>query len=270
MESAPATPPAPPRAAAPHHLLDLVDPDEPFTLADYLEQARAAVTAIAERGRLPIVAGGTGLYVRALVQGFDVPRVPPNPALRAALDELAAQGGTAALLERLRRADPGAATTVDARNPRRLIRAIEVAETTGRPVAAQQTAHVPYDALLLGLTGPTALLYERADRRVDAMMAQGFLDEVAGLYARGYGPELPALSSLGYRELGEHLDGSRTLADAVQATKYATHRFIRRQLTWFRREPGIRWLDVAAGDPVAPALDAVDHWAGAQPARRAG
>jgi tRNA dimethylallyltransferase len=270
MEIGTAKPTPAQRAAVPHHLLDLVDPDEPFTLADYLEQARAAVTVIAERGRLPIVAGGTGLYVRALVQGFDVPRVPPNPALRATLDELAAQGGATALLERLRRADPGAAATVDPRNPRRLIRAIEVAETTGRPVAAQQTAHAPYDALLLGLTGPTALLYERADHRVDAMMAQGFLDEVAGLYARGYGPELPALSSLGYRELGEYLCGSRTLADAVQATKYATHRFIRRQLTWFRREPGIRWLDVAEGDPVAPALDAVDQWSGAQPAWRTG
>src|ERR671935_6874 len=184
------------RAAAPHHLLDVVDPDEQFTLADYLERAHHAIAGILSRGGLPIVAGGTGLYVRALAQGF----------------------------------------------------------------AAQRIARPRYDALVLGLSADRALLYERADRRVDAMMAAGFLDEVAALYARGYSPDLAALSGLGYRQLGEHLRGARTLDDAVQATKLATHGFIRRQLTWFRREPGIHWLDITHGDVVAQAIVQAEQW----------
>ena len=248
------------RAAAPHHLLDVVDPDEPFTLADYLERAHNAIAGILTRGGLPIVVGGTGLYVRALAQGFAVPRVPPDPCLRAELEMLAEAEGSPALLARLRRSDPHTAATIDARNPRRLIRAIEVAEATGVSFAAQQKARPRYDALVLGLTADRALLYERADRRVDAMMAAGFLDEVAALYARGYSPDLPALSGLGYRQLGEHLRGARTLDDAVQATKLATHGFIRRQLTWFRREPGIHWLDIAHDDVVAQAIVQAEQW----------
>ena len=248
------------RAAAPHHLLDVVDPDEPFTLADYLELAHNAIAGILTHGGLPIIVGGTGLYVRALAQGFAVPRVPPDPRLRAELEALAEAEGSPALLARLRRSDPHTAATIDARNPRRLIRAIEVAEATGISFAAQRMARPRYDALVLGLTANRALLYERADRRVDAMMAAGFLDEVAALYARGYSPDLPALSGLGYRQLGEHLRGARTLDDAVQATKLATHGFIRRQLTWFRREPGIHWLDITHGDVVAQANVQAEQW----------
>jgi tRNA dimethylallyltransferase len=248
------------RAAAPHHLLDVVDPDEPFTLADYLERAHNAIAGILTRGGLPIVVGGTGLYVRALAQGFAVPRVPPDPRLRAELEALAEAEGSPALLARLRRSDPHTAATIDARNPRRLIRAIEVAEATGVSFATQRMARPRYDTLVLGLSADRALLYERADRRVDAMMAAGFLDEVAALDARGYSPDLPALSGLGYRQLGEHLRGARTLDDAVQATKLATHGFIRRQLTWFRREPGIHWLDIAHGNVVAQAIVQAEQW----------
>jgi tRNA dimethylallyltransferase len=233
------------RAAAPHHLLDVVDPDEPFTLADYLERAHNAIAGILVRGGLPIVVGGTGLYVRALAQGFAVPRVPPDPRLRAELEALAEAEGSPALLARLRRSDPYTADTIEA---------------TGVSFAAQRMARPRYDALVLGLTADRALLYERADRRVDAMMAAGFLDEVAALYARDYSPALPALSSLGYRQLGEHLRGARTLDDAVQATKRATHGFMRRQLTWFRREPGIHWLDIAHDDVVAQAIVPAEQW----------
>lgn len=257
------------RASAPHHLLAMVDPDEPFTLAEYLDRARATIADIAARGRLPIVAGGTGLYVRALARGFDVPRVAPNPALRAELEALAASGGNAALLERLRRADPAVAATVDPHNARRLIRAIEVSGLRGAPFSTQQEGapfpawhgSVPhFDALLLGLTAERAALYERADHRVEAMMVAGFLAEVAALYASGYSPDLPALSSLGYRELGEYLRGQRLLADAVQATKYATHAFIRRQLTWFRREPDLHWLDITKNDCTDKALEMAGRW----------
>jgi len=265
------------RAAVPHHGLDLVEPDEPFTLADYLDHARAAVSDIASRGRLPIVVGGTGLYVRALVRGFDVPRVPPDEALRAELETLAAAGGPPALLARLRRSDPVAAEAVDPRNPRRLARAIEVAEAASRTAIADACAPADnraprgdaprYDVRLIGLTAERSLLHARADRRVDAMVTAGFPNEVAALYGRGYGPDLPALSALGYRELGEYARGLRPLDDAAQATKWATHRFIRRQLTWFRREQDLHWLDITDGDLAARALATIEPWLALDPSR---
>jgi len=260
------------RAAVSHHLLDLVEPDESFTLADYLDRARAAVADIAARGRLPIVVGGTGLYVRALARGFDVPRVPPNEALRAELETLAAAGGAPALLARLRRGDPAAAGVVDPHNPRRLMRAIEVAEATSRTAVddAGISAHndAPrYDVCLIGLTAERALLHERADRRVDLMLAAGFSDEVAALYGRGYDPDLPALSALGYRELGAYVRGLRSLDDAARTTKWATHRFIRRQLTWFRREQDLQWLDITGNDLTARALATIEPWLALDPAR---
>lgn len=250
------------RAAVPHHLLDVVAPDEQFTLADYLERARRVVAQIAARGGLPIVVGGTGLYIRALAQGFAVPRVPPNAPLRAELESLLVSGGAVALHRRLRERDPGAALLVDARNPRRLVRAIEIAESGGggSPPAAPDGVPRPYDTLVLGLSAERALLYERADRRVDAMMAAGFLEEVRALRARGYSADLPALSSLGYAELGRYLDGATSLAAAVEATRFATHRFIRRQLTWFRREPELCWLDIADGDAAMRATEAARRW----------
>ncbi len=281
------------RARAPHHLIDVADPDEPFSLADYLAHARAAVADITARGRVPIVAGGTGLYIRALTRGFAIPRVAPDPALRLELERLAVIEGVAALWERLRTADPDAALVVDRNNPRRLIRAIEVAESrllgahasaAHRQVVAGEPPAFPgdvpvesiqdtpprYDALLLGLTAERAILHERADRRVDAMMEAGFLDEVGALYARGYAPSLPALSSLGYREFGESVRGERTLDDAAQATKWATHRFIRRQLTWFRGEPGIQWFDVTRANVAGDVSRLAAHWLAPQaPATRA-
>lgn len=254
------------RAAAPHHLLDMVDPDQPFTLADYLDRARTAVAAIAARGKLPIVVGGTGLYVRSLVQGYAVPRVAPNAALRTELEAIIAQDGLEALVERLRRTDPQAARRIDARNPRRVIRAVEVAESGGAVEALPQPGGPAYDALALGLTAPRALLHERADRRVEAMLAAGLVAEVEALRARGYTPDLPSMSSLGYREMWDYLCGEVTLAEAVASTTYATHRFIRRQLTWFRREPGLHWLDLAAPDLVAEAQRRAEAWLAARTA----
>ncbi len=254
------------RATVPHHLFDLVDPDEPFTLATYLDLAHAAISAIHARGRLPMLVGGSGLYIRAVAQGYEVPRVVPDLALRAQLEADLAASGLDALVERLRRSDPGVAAAVDTRNPRRVIRAIEVAEA-GAATSTSESASVPrYRALVIGLTANRAELHRRADRRVEAMVAAGFVDEVRALLARGYGADLPAMSSLGYREMIAHLDGRFTLDEAIQATKYATHRFIRRQLTWFRREPGVRWLDRANGDAVALAESTVATWLAQQPA----
>jgi tRNA dimethylallyltransferase len=247
------------RAQVPHHLFDLVDPDEPFTLATYLDLAHAAILEIQARSRLPMLVGGTGLYIRAVAQGYDVPRVVPDRALRAQLESELAACGLDALVERLHRTDPLAAARVDARNPRRVIRAIEVAEAGADSTSGP--ASVPrYRTLVLGLTAERAELHRRADRRVDEMVAAGFVDEVRVLLARGYGPDLPAMSSLGYREMIAFLDDRTTLDEAIQATKFATHRFIRRQLTWFRQEPGLRWLDLAGGDAVASAEGLVECW----------
>jgi tRNA dimethylallyltransferase len=240
------------RARVPHHLLDLVWPDEPLTLAQYQAATTSVIADIRVRGRLPLLVGGTGLYVRAVVDGLAIPEVPPQPALRAELGAEARTHGLAALHARLAALDPAGAGAIDAANPRRLIRALEVCLVTGRPFSEQRGARpTPYNALLLGLNTARDRLYAWADARVDGMLAAGLVHEVHELVVRGYGWDLPALSSLGYREMGAHLRGEMTLAEAAARMKLATHALIRRQLTWFRSDTRIHWLDAA--EPSLPA-----------------
>ncbi len=238
------------RAAAPHHLLDIADPDETVSLAQYLALARAAITAVSARGKLPLVVGGTGQYIRALLEGWQVPEVPPDPALRAALEARPLQE----LWEQLLALDPAAAAFVDARNPRRVIRALEVCLATGQPFSTQRRAAAPpYRALQLGLTMPRAALYARADARVEAMMAAGLEAEVRALLARGYGWDLPAMAGLGYRQFRPYLEGRASLDEVVVRIQHDTHDFIRRQYAWFRpQDPAITWLDALQLD-----LDAI-------------
>lgn len=243
MEIATAKPTAEQRARLPHHLIDVVRPDEGYTLAQYQASATAAIADIAARGRLPLLLGGTGLYVRAVVDGLAIPEVPPDPALRAALEAEAAAHGVATLHARLAALDPATAARIDAKNPRRLIRALEVCISSGRPLSEQRGARpTPYRPLLLGLNMERAALYGRADARVDAMLAAGLVEETRGLAARGYGWGLPAMSSLGYREIGTYLRGEASLEAAVERLKLNTHAYIRRQLTWFRPDTRITWL----------------------------
>ena len=251
------------RAQAPHHLLDVVELDQPYSLSDYAHQARAVIAAIGARGNLPLLVGGTGLYIRAVVRGFDLaPGAPPQPELRRALEDEATRHGPLALHARLADHDPVAAGRIDPRNVRRVIRALEVTLATGRPFseAAGQTIATPYSIFRIGLDGPRDLLYRRADTRLDAMMAAGFLGEVAALRARGYAAESPAMTGLGYRELGTYLDGTQTLADAVQAAKFATHRYIRRQLIWFRREEGTHWFSIDDETLTRTIMACVERW----------
>ncbi len=231
------------RAAAPHHLLDLCDPDEPFSLAAYQELATQAIAAIVTRGRPPLLVGGTGQYLAAVLEGWQVPRVAPQPELRASLERAAAEHGAAALHARLAAVDPAAATQIAPSNVRRVIRALEVYSVTGVPISAQQTREPPpYAIRTLWLTRPREELYARADARADAMVAAGLADEVADLRRRGYGWELPSMSSLGYIQLRPFLEGEATLAACVERLKFDTHSFIRRQEAWFRRLPGLeRW-----------------------------
>jgi tRNA dimethylallyltransferase len=240
MEIGTAKPTPAERAAAPHHLVDIRDPDEPFSLADYQELAAAAIAGIVARGRPPLLVGGTGQYLAAVLEGWQVPRVPPQPALRAALEREAAELGAEALHARLAAVDPAAAAQIAPSNVRRVVRALEVHAVTGRPISAQQTREPPpYAIRTIWLTRPRDELYARADARVDAMIAAGLADEVAGLRARGYGWELPAMSSLGYIQLRPYLEGEASLEACVERLKFDTHSFIRRQAAWFRRLPGL-------------------------------
>ncbi|WIG59829.1 MAG: tRNA dimethylallyltransferase [Ktedonobacterales bacterium] len=246
MDIATAKPTAEERARLPHHLLDMVWPDERYTLAQYQADANAAIAEIAARGGLPLLIGGTGLYLRAVVDGLAIPQVAPSPELRAELEAEAAAHGPAALRERLAALDPVAAAHIDPQNVRRLVRALEVCILSGRPFSEQQgTRPTPYRPLLLGLNMERAALYARADTRIDAMLAVGLVEETRGLVARGYGWELPAMSSLGYREIGAYLRAEITLDAAIERFKLATHGYIRRQLTWFRSDARITWLDAA-------------------------
>ncbi len=235
------------RACVPHHLIDIADPDETVGLAEFQRHAAAAIADIHARGRLPLLVGGTGQYVRAVVEGWRVPRVPPDPSLRAELEAQAQREGPVALHERLAQLDPEAAQRIDARNVRRVIRALEVCLLTGRPISAQQRRQPPpYRTLWIGLTMERAALYARADRRIEAMMAAGLVDEVRRLVEAGYGWELPAMSGLGYIQFRPYFEGQATLEEVGAEIKRATRRFIRHQYNWFRlSDPAICWFDVA-------------------------
>lgn len=240
MELGTAKPSAAERAVAPHHLLDIREPDEAFSLAAYQELARDAIAAIAARGRAPLLVGGTGQYLAAVLEGWQIPRVPPQPELRASLEREAAAYGPAALHARLAAVDPAAAVQIAPSNVRRVVRALEVYLVTGSPISAQQTrVPPPYQLRTIWLTRPRDELYARADARVDAMLAAGLVDEVAALLARGYGWELSSMSSLGYIQLRPYFEGAASLEACVERLKFDTHSFIRRQEAWFRRLPGL-------------------------------
>jgi tRNA dimethylallyltransferase len=234
------------RARVPHHLVDVTTPDQPWALAQYQTAALAALRDIRARGRAALLVGGTGQYVRALTEGWQTPPAA-NPALRAELESELARRGAEALAVRLRQIDPDSAARVDVRNPRRVIRALEVALTTGESFVAQRRrAAPPFEFVVIGLTLPRPELYARIDARVDAMMRAGLVDEARALAARGYGWELPALSALGYKQIGEYLRGECDLAEAVRRIKRATRAFVRRQANWFRpADPAIHWFDVS-------------------------
>jgi tRNA dimethylallyltransferase len=248
------------RVAVPHHLIDLCDPDEIISLGQYRRLAYRAIDDVLARGLLPILVGGTGQYVMAVVEGWGIPEVAPQPELRAALESL---GGDEAA-RWLRALDPEAEARIDPRNVRRVVRALEVTLTTGRPISAlQRKTPPPYDTLIIGLARGRRSLYERIDARVDAMMAGGLLDEVRRLHETGYGRELPSMSGLGYRQLAAHLAGEMTLEEAVERIKFETHRFARQQATWFRRDdPRIVWFDLDEGAATTRVIAFVERWLG--------
>jgi tRNA dimethylallyltransferase len=234
------------RARVPHHLIDVVGPDETLSLAQFQELAQAAIGDIISRGCIPFLVGGTGQYVMAVVEGWKIPRVPPDEDLRRDLYRQAEQEGAEALHGQLRALDPMAAERIDPRNVRRVVRALEVCLVTCEPVSRQQRkAPPPYRILLVGLTMPRPKLYQRIDDRVDGMLAAGLEDEVRRLVAHGYGFDLPAMSGVGYGQFGPYLSGEATLEEIRVAIKRATRRFVRHQGNWFGQDdPRIAWYDV--------------------------
>ncbi len=237
------------RQRVPHHLIDVANPDETWSLAIFQKAARDAVASIQGRGKLPFLVGGTGQYIRAVLQGWQVPHMEPNPTLRNALEHWSSEIGLAGLHARLAVLDPQAAANIDFRNKRRSIRALEVILSSGRLFSAQrQRSPSVYRVLTLGLLRPREDLYARVDARIHAMLDAGFIDEVRFLLAQGFAPQLPALSAIGYQEMIHYLLGESSLEDAILLIKRRTRIFVRRQANWFKRnDPDIRWFNVDSG-----------------------
>lgn len=251
MDIGTAKPNAAEREQVRHHCIDLVDPGTPYDAARYQADGRAALADIAARGRIAYVVGGTGLYVRALLDGLALDAAPTDPAIRAALEARAVAEGGAALHRDLTRLDPAAAARVDPRNARRVVRYLELAMLTGRvsPEWVDQGERIRGQRI--GLDPPRAWLDRRIAARVGQMVEDGVLAETARLVARGIDPTLPSMSAHGYVHWAAHLRGETSLEAAVTSTVKDVRAYSRRQMTWFRRDPGIRWIDPLAADPLA-------------------
>ena len=229
-----------------HHLIDVTDPDQPFSAADFSDAADAAIRDIISRGKRVIVAGGTGLYIRALLKGL-VESPSGAGKIRQALQDEASRVGNDVMLERLRRVDPVLAATLHPNNLVRIIRALEVYQLTGIPLSRYQKEHAfavkRYDALQIGISVERGLLYERIDDRVERMLEAGLLDEVRTQLGAGFGRELKSMCSIGYKEVVAHLCGELSAQEAVSLIKRNTRHYAKRQLTWFKADPDILWFE---------------------------
>jgi len=238
------------RRRVPHHLVDMADPGETWSLAIFQEAARRAIAGIQTRGRLPILVGGSGQYIHAVTHGWSPPAVPPDPRLRRILEGLAGERGADWLYAHLARIDPAAARQIDPRNLRRTVRALEVILTSGQLFSIQRGQHAsPNRLLTIGLTRPRPELYARLDARIEAMFAAGLLEEVKTLLAAGWSPNLPSLSSIGYRECAAVLEGRMSEEQAKAEMRRRTRLFVRRQANWFKwNDPNIHWIEAGRLD----------------------
>jgi len=243
------------QAQIPHHLVAIRRPDQVLTLAEYQHLAYDAIEDIYARGKVPFLIGGTALYLRSIVQGLRMPHAPPDPILRAELEDFLAREGNEALFARLQAVDPATAAVVDHLNPRRVLRALEIFLITGRPKVEQEGVDPPpYHILQIGLDRPREQLHQRVDGRVDEMVQAGLLAETRGLLDKGYSTKLPAMTSLGYREMIAYLEDEMAWEDAVEKMKTETNRFVRHQYTWFRRMEGIAWFDMEGEIGIEPLM----------------
>jgi tRNA dimethylallyltransferase len=234
------------QASIPHHLIDIVNPDDTFSLAMYKKMASKTIDEIQERGNLPFLVGGTGLYIWSMIEGWEIPEVPPDLEFRKSLEDCAAENGGSILFEKLKAIDPAAASYIVPTNLRRVIRALEIYHSTGQLASRLQQKHPPpYKTKIIGLIAERKELYSLIDSRIDEMIRQGLVEEVSGLINKGYGLTLSSMSGIGYREIGMYLDGKASLPEAVQKMKYNSHQFARRQNTWFHKDDSrISWHDI--------------------------
>lgn len=229
--------------AVPHHLVDILPPDASFNVVDFVEQAKALIADINSRGKLPIIAGGTGLYIKALLEDYAFNSVDEDTELRRSLEAEADTNGTEALHKRLAELDPEAAERIHPNNVRRVVRALESA-LRGDTISQQGAAESPYDALVFGLNMERSALYERINRRVDLMLEAGLEQEVRRLLEQGVSSECQSMQSIGYRQMVWYLNGSMSYEDAVDKLKQATRNFAKRQVTWYKKMPYINWLEL--------------------------
>jgi tRNA dimethylallyltransferase len=248
MDIGTAKPTAEEKARIRHYLIDIVNPDEDFDAARFVSLARPLIFTLNQKGKLPVVAGGTGMYIKALIHGLFRAQ-PPDPEVRLKLKADAEALGPAVLHHRLSRIDPEAATRIHPNDAFRIIRALETYETTGRKLSDHHLGHgfaeSPFRAFKIGLTLDRQKLYERIDRRVDKMIEAGLLDEVKNLLGRGYSANLKALQSIGYRHMSDYLAGRLSWEESVRTLKRDTRHYAKRQLTWFRADPEITWMEPA-------------------------
>jgi tRNA dimethylallyltransferase len=232
--------------SVPHHLINVVDPDDDFSLATYQELAYKTIADIHQRGKLPFLVGGTGLYVKAVLEGWQVPRVSPDKNFRYNIAKKLDKSNVDEIYQELVLADPDAAAKIDRRNVRRVIRALEVHAKVGQAYTRlERKIPPPFTPLIIGLTAERSALYRIVDQRVDKMIELGLVQEVENLLKMGYDFNLPSMSGIGYRQIGQFLKNELTLEAAIQKIKTETHRFIRHQYAWFRlKDENIHWFDI--------------------------
>ena len=228
-----------------HHLVDVINPDESFSLAIYQQLAFEAIRDIQQRRKLPLLVGGSGLYVWSILEGWKIPQVPPDAEFRHSLEARAKEEGSYILYQELAKADPVAATRIMPNNVRRIIRALEICQATGKPASQLwQKQAPPFQVLIIGLTAQRDDLYHMIDFRAEEMIKQGLIDEVKDLMAKGYTLDLPSMSGIGYRQIGAFLQEKVDITTAIQQIKYGTHRFARHQYAWFHLDDArIHWFD---------------------------
>lgn len=239
------------RRQVPHHLIDLLDPQDEYSLALFQRDANLAIEDILQRNRLPVLAGGSPLYVRAVLEGWRIPEAPPDWDFRRDLETFIQDHGEDELYQRLVDVDPVAAERIPPQNSRRVIRALEIHHQTGRRMSDLEGKEPPrWDTLRIGLNIERETLFKRIDQRVDQMLESGLVDEVRGLLDAGIPPDSTAMRSIGYQEVVPYLRGEIGLTETVERIKFATHRYVRHQLTWLRKTPGIHWINALEPDSV--------------------
>lgn len=236
------------RGGVPHHLIDILNPAAEYSVADFQKHASQLISEVNQRGKIPLLAGGTGLYVKALLEGYQFVQAPVNDAIREKLAALADIHGSQYIYDKLTALDPRAASRLHPNDLRRVIRALEVRLATGKSISEQNSAAktgLVYDTAVIGLYMERDLLYQRINSRVDSMLASGLIDEVSALLASGISPNCQSMQGIGYKEVVSYLKGETDLPTTIEKIKQATRNFAKRQLTWYRKMPYIKWFDAA-------------------------